>query len=176
MATQEPRDALVRLNERLVAMEQELEQTRTRSLAQRGRAGRAIHLLLALIGALALLNLYYVSNMAGDVRVVARSMVEMYTNFGQMSERMQHIRQHVQSMGEQIRMMPVMTEQLQGMRGYMAQMRSDVEGMRDRMAQMQERVGTMNSDIREMAGRFRNMNRSVYGLGADVREMSDVVP
>jgi len=173
---QQQDDALVRLNERLVAMELELEQTRERSLAVRGRTNRMIHIVLALIGAMALLNLYFVSNMAGDVKVVANSMVEMYTNFGQMSERMNRIRRHVQSMGENIRMMPVMTDQLQGMRGYMAQMRSDVEGMSDKMEQMQVRVDTMNSDINEMAVRFRNMNQSVYGLGVDVREMSNVVP
>jgi methyl-accepting chemotaxis protein len=169
-------EELIALATRLEAMEQEALSVRERSKIIQRRTNRVIHVVFAFIGAMALVNLYFINDLSGEVKVVARSMVEMYTNFGQMSERMQRIRIHVQNMAGNVKTMPIMAQQMEGMSGYMGEMRSDVEGMSTRMESMQQHVESMNRDIFEMAVRFQNMNNSVYGLGSDVRDMSNILP
>lgn len=160
----------------LQQMEQDLLDLHKRADRIQQGTNRVITIVLTVIGAFALINLYFVNDLAQEIKVTIQSMVEMYTHFGEMSQRMTHIREHVGSMSDNIKTMPIMVEQMHGMSQNMTSMQDDVAGMRGKMGDMNVRVGSMNTDITEMAQRFHHMNESMGIMTRDVREMSDVVP
>lgn len=140
------------------------------------RTNRMIQIIFSVIGIVALLNLYFVGDLAQEVRAVIRSMDKMYVQFGEMSEQMSAMRQHVASMSDNITLMPVMVEEMTAMSDNMALMKEDVAAMRGRMVNMNRQVASMNQDIGTMMLLFREVNGKVVTMRYHVGQMSNVVP
>ena len=162
--------------QRLAQMKADLLDVKVESNYIRRKTDNMIRAVFFVIGVFAMINLYFVTGVAQEAKVIVSNMVEMYTNFGQMSERMSQIRQHVESMGANVKTMPIMAEQMKGMSEYMATMRTDVSGMGDKMVDMETSVNSMNKDIYEMSKRFHNLNYSMEHMVRDVNQMSNIVP
>ncbi len=162
--------------QRLAQIKEELLEMKVESNYIRNKTNNMIRAVFFVIGVFALINFYFVTGVAQEAKVTVSSMVDMYTNFGEMSERMSQIRQHVESMGENVKTMPIMVEQMKGMSEYMATMHTDVSGMGDKMVEMETSVNSMNQDIDEMSKRFHNLNYSMEHMVRDVNEMSKIVP
>lgn len=140
------------------------------------RTNRTIHGIFIGIGIIALVNIYYIGDFAQETRVIVRDMVTMYTQFGEMSERMSGMRHHVSGMEDNIALMPFMAEQMTMMSSNMLMMRADVSDMNTHMYSMTQRVGTMGQDIGSMNRLFRNVNGTLTRMHYHVNQMSRVVP
>jgi archaellum component FlaC len=150
--------------------------TRSQALSESGRKAAGPRILFALIGCLALANLYFVNTLTQDVRAIILSMNEMYEHFGRVSRRMNGMRDYVSAMENDIRLMPVMREQMGKLSENISRMREDVKDMRTSVADMDQRVGAVNTTVFDMALRFRDLNRNVGQMGVDVDQMARPVP
>lgn len=160
----------------LKQMEEDLQIIHDNARKTEKKTRLLIHSLFLVIGGFALVNLYFVNDLAQEIKVIVKSMNRMYVHFGEMSDRVDGMRQHVENMGDNISLMPVMVEQMTDMSDNMGQMKANVGGMKSKLTVMRQKVSIMNQDITEMAGRFRNVNHNVRHMSRDVRDMSDVVP
>jgi archaellum component FlaC len=162
--------------QRLAQIKEELLEAKVKSKYVHRKTNNLIRMIFFVIGVFAMINLYLVTGVAQEAKVIVSSMVEMYTNFGQMSEQMSQIRQHVESMGTNVKTIPIMAEQMQGMSEYITTIRTDVSGMRNKMVDMEISVNVMNQDIDEMSKLFHSLNYSMEHIVRDVNEISKIVP
>jgi len=156
--------------------EQDMRTSQEAEMASAKRTNRMIQTMFGVIGVIALSNLYFVADLAQEVRVVIRSMTKMYTQFGDMSGQMSAMRVHVDNMSENITMMPIMVEQMSAISGNMVAMKGDVDAMRGHMVNMNGQVSSMNQDIGTMTVLFRDVTGKVIGMRQQVGQMSEVVP
>ncbi len=156
--------------------ESDIRNDQASSRAYEKRASRLIHSLYLVIGSMALINLYFVGDLAQEVQVIIRSMNKMYTQFGQMSERMHGMRYHVSGMGEQMALMPVMVEQMGSISGQMSQMEQEVTLMRGALIEIGDRVHSIGGDIGVMDRLFYEVNGKVFRMRHNVGQMSRMVP
>jgi gamma-glutamyl-gamma-aminobutyrate hydrolase PuuD len=156
--------------------EQDLRTSQEAEMGSAKRTNRMIQSMFGIIGVIALLNLYFVANLAQEVRVVIRSMTKMYEQFGDMSGQMSAMRVHVGNMSENIAMMPIMVEQMGAISANMESMKGDVNAMRSHMVNMNGQVSSMNQDIGTMTVLFRDVTGKVVGMRQQVGQMSQVVP
>jgi hypothetical protein len=156
--------------------EQELRLAQDQEMGSAKRTNRMIQVMFSVIGMIALANLYFVADLAQEVRVVIRSMTKMYVQFGDMSEQMSAMRVHVDGMSDNIAMMPIMVEQMSAISANMESMRENVTGMRGHMVNMNGRVASMNQDIGTMTVLFRDVNGKMVAMRHQVGQMSQVVP
>jgi hypothetical protein len=82
----------------------------------------------------------------------------------------------IESMDEDVALMPVIRDQMHELAGRVDRMGGDVAGMRDTTARMDSRMDGLNAGIYEMSQRFRGLNRSVAGMGEDVDQMARPIP
>ncbi len=141
------------------------------------RGTRSIsRIVFAILGSFALLNIYFVNDLAQEIKVIIGSMNKMYVHFGNVTERVTAIRQHVQHMGLNVRTMPIIKEQMQEMNDSVVVMTNSVDAMKSNIVVLDQRIGHMNHYVNEMAGRFRHMNKNVGNMGYNVNQMSTTVP
>ncbi|QEP44717.1 hypothetical protein D5085_17195 [Ectothiorhodospiraceae bacterium BW-2] len=170
------RDNLETIVNHLRQTEEDIRQDQAQQQRRVQRTNRMIQLLFGLIGSIALVNLYFVGDLAQEVQIIIRSMTKMYTQFGEMSERMSGMRHHVDSMSDNIAFMPIMVEQMEMMSHKMGSMEHDVSAMRQSVTEMGGNVATMRGDIGTMNALFRSVNSKMDLMRHRVGEMSRVVP
>jgi methyl-accepting chemotaxis protein len=170
------RDRLDRLNQVLDQLEQTLIQGEQAS-GQRARGVAAlIKVIVALIAALALSNLYFINDLTQEVRGVIGGMNEMTVHFDRVASRMQAMRTEVGRMEADVRLMPVLQAQMAEMAGQVEQMTDAVDAMEQTTTQLEARLARMKLTIGDMAGRFRGLNQSVGAMGVDVNQMAQPIP
>lgn len=149
---------------------------RAQARSEEGSQSVGAKILFAIIGCLALANLYFVNTLTQDIKTIILSMNEMYEHFGRVSHRMRDMRDYVAAMEGNIRLMPVMREQMEGLSSNISLMAGDVGGMRSSVTGMDQRVGAVSATVFDMALRFRDLNRNVGQMGLDVDQMALPVP
>jgi len=159
----------------LSEMENDLLRQEKKSEAIYQRSSRLIYRVFFILGVFALVNIYFINGLAYEVEVIVDSMVEMYTHFGEMSERMNQISAHVVNIGENVKNMPVIADQMKGMSEDIAVKDEGVSGMQEKMVLIKDKVQGMGGDISDMSQKFHSMNRSVDGMSNNVRDMSNIV-
>ncbi len=167
------------LEQLLVALdnvEQDLKERTEQVKKSRNNFSTSMKVIFAVLGCLALANIYFVNSLTQEVKVMISSMVEMYQHFGRMSEQMQDMTVYVKSMENDIEMMPIMNQQMGQMNQEVSSMSNDMNAMRTDMEGMDQRITTMNKDVQQMSLRFRHMNANVGNMGYNVNQMSNVVP
>jgi cation transport regulator ChaC len=133
-------------------------------------------IMFALIGLLALANLYFVNQLTQEIKTIIASMNEMYTHFERVSQRMTSMRDYVTNMEGNIRMMPIIREQMAELSEGIGAMNRDVANMTASVVGIDQRVGSVNASVGDMMLRFRSVNRSVGRMGVDVDRMAQPIP
>lgn len=133
-------------------------------------------IIFSLIGLLALANLYFVNQLTQDIKTIIASMNEMYTHFERVSQRMSNMRDYVTDMEGNMRMMPIIREQMEEISNDIGAMNRDVASMTASVVDMDQRVGSVNASVGDMMLRFRSVNRSVGRIGDDVDQMARPIP
>lgn len=140
------------------------------------KANITMRVVLVLLGCMVLANLQFVYMLTAEFRTVIKDMVAMYEHFGRVADRMDTMSTYMQQMEQDMRLMPVMREQVMQMNRHVASMSSNMANMNQDMGNMQQQVGTMDQGMGSMSQRFHNLNGNVGSMGRDVGKMADTVP
>jgi len=170
------RDRIEALTELMAALEQDLD----RSDSLTGRRSRGVELwvriVIALVAALALSNLYFVNDLTDEVRLVITRMQEMNSLFTRVSARMDQISVEVDAIERNVLLMPVVAEQMREMSTHVRVMEQSVSFMDRAAARLGDSVAVMDVNLHDIAVRFHGLNRSVGGMGVDVNQMARPLP
>ncbi|MEA1049865.1 hypothetical protein U5801_08595 [Lamprobacter modestohalophilus] len=170
------RDRIEGLTELMAELEQDLD----RSDSLTGRRHRGVELwvrvVIGLVAALALSNLYFVNDLTDEVRLVITRMQEMNSLFTRVSVRMDQISTEIDAIERNVLLMPVVAEQMREMSGHVAVMEQSVSFMDRAAAGLVDSVSIMDGNLRDIAVRFHGLNRSVGAMGVDVNQMARPLP
>ena len=167
-------DRIEKLLDTLKAMEDDLREHQRESARTSRRAWP--HVLLALVGCMALFNIYYVNKLFTQSEGMIISMTQMYTHFGRVASRMSDMREYVGGMEENIAMMPIIDDEMAAMSVDIDAMTNNVGAMDGYVGMMDKRVATMGVTVLDMSQRFRHLNYNVGRMSFDVRQMAAPVP
>jgi methyl-accepting chemotaxis protein len=144
----------------------------------RRRRGAAVwvRLLVVLVAALALSNLYFVNDLTDEVRLVITRMQEMQELFTRVSGRMDEMSVEVASIEQNVLLMPVISDQMREMAGHVVAMEQAVSYMDQTTDSLDLAIESIDGNVREMSLRFRGLNMSVGAMGVDVDQMARPVP
>jgi len=134
------------------------------------------HVLLVLLGALSLFNIYYVNKLFTESEGMVTGMTQMYTHFGRVAARMSDMREYVAGMQTNIALMPVIDDEMAAMSIDIGAMTGNVGAMNGYVGIMDQRVGTMGITVQDMSQRFRHLNHNVGRISYDVRQMAKPIP
>jgi len=134
---------------------------------------RAIFILLSCF---MLMNIHFMHVLTQEFRVVVNNMVEMYEHFGRVSSRMGDMTTYVSHMADDVKMMPVITLQMQAMNKNITSMSHNTQSMVSTMQGMDQQIDTLNHDVFSMANHFRSLKANVGSMGSDINGMSQIVP
>lgn len=166
-----------RLEAILVAQKAALVERISMTAVPRSRMGLWLSRGLFLgIGLLALANIFFINRLVHEFSVIIGSMNDMYVHFGRVSDRMSHMRDYVVRMEQDIRLMPVIGQQMDEMSANVQAMSQNVTGMGQTIVDMDQKIAALNVNVRDMTARFRNVNASVGNIGWDVNQMSKPIP
>jgi hypothetical protein len=170
------RDRIEGLTELMAELEQDLD----RSDSLTGRRHRGVELwvrvVIGLVAALALSNLYFVNDLTDEVRLVITRMQEMNSLFTRVSVRMDQISVEVDGIERNVLLMPVVAEQMREMSAHVMVMEQSVSFMDRAAAGLGDSVAIMDGNLRDIALRFHALNRSVGAMGVDVNQMARPLP
>lgn len=165
---------------KILASVQELEKRVVQgglTIAQeRAKANAVIRVVLVLLACLALLNLHFMHVMTQEFRTMIKDMVSMHEYFGRVAERMHDMTGYVANMEEDIKLMPVINEQMTGMNRDVSGMQASLAGMTANVTAMDQHVGSINQGVGSMAQHFRTLNTNVGNIQQNVNQMSAVGP
>lgn len=166
--------------EALTGLLTNLEKDLDRSEAATGRQRRGvvvwIRVVVVLVAALALSNLYFVNDLTDEVRLVITRMQEMTTLFTRVSERMDAMRVEVADIEQNVRLMPVIADQMREMAAHVGSMEDSVSTMDEATLRLKGSIGAIDTSVRDMSMRFHALNRNVGAMGADVDQMARPLP
>lgn len=160
----------------LAQMEQQAEAVRQAMEQEQVSANRIMRISLAFLACMALVNVQFIYLLTDEFRSVIHNMVSMYEHFGRVAERMNDMTAYVTDMEQNVRLMPVMGQQMAAMNGNMVSMAQDMRSMVSDIVDMQQRVGGMKQDMGLMSQQFHHLNANVGAMGVNVHQMSNTVP
>lgn len=132
--------------------------------------------LILVIVLVALVNIYFVNYLREEVSAMTETMVEMNNHFGSVSTRMENLTGTVTDMRQWVRLLPIVSAQMNEIAGLVENIDVDVAGIEDVIFDTDQRIGTMGADIQDMSLRFRGLNNVVGGMRRDVEEMARPIP
>ncbi len=166
--------------EGLTELMAELEQDLARSDSLTGRRHRGVDLwvriVIGLVAALALSNLYFVNDLTDEVRLVITRMQEMNNLFTRVSARMDQISVEVDAIERNVLLLPVVSEQMREMSAHVTVMEQSVSFVDRAAARLGDSVAIMDANLHDIAVRFHGLNRSVGAMGVDVNQMARPLP
>lgn len=169
-------DALQRIADHLERTAVEIRRNQVDDSQREKRTHRSIQTMVAVLAAVALLNLYFVGELAQEIQLMIRNMDHATNQLEDMSDRMGGMRRHVGSMGENVSMLPIVVEQMGSMSTEMGFMESDLRGVRESMQDMTTNVEHLAGEVDSMRVIFREVNGKLIVMRQNVRQISDVVP
>lgn len=170
------RDRIDALSQLLGDLEQDMDRSDQLSGLHRRGLALWVRILIALVAAFALSNLYFVNNLTDEVRLVINRMQEMATLFSRVSERMDQMSDEVAAIDRHVLLMPVVAEQMREMAAHVLVMEQAVSVMDTATSQLGNGVAIMDGNMRDMSVRFRALNQSVGAMGVDVDQMARPLP
>lgn len=156
--------------------EYDIQAARHALAANRQRARHLLRASVVALACLALVNVHFIYLLTEEFGDMIHRMVSMYEHFGRVAERMNDMTDEVVAMENEVRLMPIMSQQTGSMKHSIVGMAADIDLMARDVAQMRQRVGGMNQDMMIMARQFHQLNVNVGAMGVDVRHMANTVP
>ena len=132
--------------------------------------------LIFVIVLVALVNIYFVNYLREEVSAMTEAMVEMNAHFGSVSTRMENLTGTVTDMRQWVRMLPIVSAQMDEIAGLVENIDGDVEDIQGVIFDTDVRIGNMGIDMHDMSLRFRGLNGIVGGIGRDVEQMALPIP
>jgi DNA anti-recombination protein RmuC len=115
---------------------------------------------------------YMIYQMANNMSAMTTHMVDMYNNFGSMSQDMKAITNTVDLMGNNVAGVPLIAESMTLIDRDVSTMNDSVYGINQNIAAIDNDMIGINTNMQEMTGRLSNMKHSVNSMSYDVNDMS----
>ncbi|WP_019626207.1 hypothetical protein [Thioalkalivibrio sp. ALJT] len=157
-------------------VEDDIRQTQLEHAAHERRTDRFMQITVASLAAVALLNLYFVGELAHEIGVLVRNMDRTLVHLEEIEDRMTGMELHFQQVGENAGRLPIVVDQMTSISARMQEIERDLGGVSGHMHQMSSHVAEMDRNVRFMTHSFRNVNGKLVHIRHNVREMSRVVP
>lgn len=166
-------DKIVR---RLQQVEDDIRQNQLEDAGQVRRTHRFTQTIVAALAAVALLNLYFVGELAHEIGLLVRNMDRSVMHLEEMGDRMTGMQRHFDRIGESAGRLPIVVDQMVSISAGMQDIERDLGGIRDRMQHMSGHVAEMDGDVGNMTRAFREVNGKLVHIRHSVGQMSNVVP
>ena len=124
----------------------------------------------------ALVNLYFVGELAHEIQVLIRNMDRIVVHLEEMGDRMTGMQVHVQRIGDSASRLPIVVDQMASIGAGMQGVEEDLGGVRGRMQRMSDHVAALDQDVALMTGVFREVNGKLVHIRHNMGQMSNVVP
>lgn len=169
-------DALQIVTQHLERTASDIRRNQQEETEREKRTNRFTQAFVTVLAVVALLNLYFVGNLAQEIQLMARNMNQATGQLQDMSDRMSGMRYHVASMGENVGMMPIVAQQMRSISGEMQYIEADLEDIRANMTAMTTHVGNLTTDVDTMRLLFRDVNGKFIVMRQNVRQIAGVLP
>lgn len=124
----------------------------------------------------ALVNLYFVGELAHEIQVLIRNMDRSVVHLEEMGDRMTGMQVHVQRIGDSASRLPIVVDQMASIGAGMQGVEEDLGGVRGSMQRMSDHVAALDQDVALMTGVFREVNGKLVHIRHNMGQMSNVVP
>ncbi len=171
-----PAKNLEKVVRRLEQVEDDIRQNQLEDAAHVRRTNRFTQTMVAALAAVALLNLYFVGELAHEIGVLVRNMDRSVVHLEEMGARMNGMQLHFERIGESAGRLPVVVDQMVSISASMQDIERDLGGVRGRMQHMSDHVAEMDADVGNMTRSFREVNGKLVHIRHNVAQMSRVVP
>jgi len=133
--------------------------------------------MLALVAGLSIFYLTYL--LVDDMKLLAGDMVNMYRQFGAMTDHVTQMDKSVVEMGGHVGGIPLIAKDMESMSRSVGSMQRSVAQMDDAVAQMDANMVVVTNGVHDMAGRFGVLTHNVEGMSWNVNQMrqpTDMLP
>lgn len=171
-----PAQSLDKVLRRLEQVEEDIRQNQMEDAAQVRRTYRFTQTMVAGLAVVALVNLYFVGELAQEIELLIRNMDRSVVHLEEMGDRMTGMQLHFERIGESAGRLPIVVDQMTSISAGMQDIERDLGGIRGRMEHMTEHLATMDDDVRVMTYAFREVNGKLVHIRHNMAQMSNVVP
>jgi hypothetical protein len=168
--------SLDRVLRRLQQVEDGILQNQREDAAQVRRTHRFTQTMVAALAMVALVNLYFVGELAQEIELLIRNMDRSVVHLEEMGDRMTGMQLHFERIGESTARLPIVADQMVSISAGMQGIEGDLGGIRVRMQHMSNHVAGMDGDVDTMTRAFRELNGKLAHIRHSMSQMSGVVP
>ena len=147
------------------------------------RLNNSIRAGLAILGAIAFSILILLLTLTTQLSRISDVVFNMNTHFGSVTENMDRIRIHMDSMEQQVALIEaidghisVMDEEMISINGDMNAMQSAVGGIRGNLSGVRDRVGNIALNVDKMNMEMQAMSQEMHRMGKPARSMDKMFP
>lgn len=171
-----PEQSLDKIVLHLQKIEDDIRQKQVADAQQVRHTHRFTKTMVAGLALVALLNLYFVGELAHEIDVLIRNMDRSVVHLEEMGDRMTGMQVHVHRIGESAGRLPIVVDQMASIGAGMQGVEADLGGVRGRMQRMTGHVAVLDQDVGLMTGMFRDVNGKLVHIRHNMGQMSNVVP
>lgn len=171
-----PADSLEKIVRHLEKVEADIRESQVEDAEQVRRTNRFTQTMVAALAAVALVNLYFVGELAQEIELLIRNMNRSIVHLEEMGDRMTGMQLHFEGIGASAGHLPIVVDQMVAISGRMGEIEQDLGGIRTRMGQMSGHVGVLETDVQTMTAMFREVNGKLVHIRHNMRQVSGVVP
>lgn len=171
-----PGQSLDKIVLHLQKIEDDIRQKQVADAQQVHHTNRFTQTMVAGLALVALVNLYFVGELAHEIQVLIRNMDRSVVHLEEMGDRMTGMQVHVQRIGDSASRLPIVVDQMASIGTGMKGVEEDLGGVRGRMQRMSNHVAALDQDVALMTGVFREVNGKLVHIRHNMGQMSNVVP
>ena len=171
-----PGQSLDKVVHHLQKIEDDIRQKQVADAQQVHHTNRFTQTMVAGLALVALINLYFVGELAHEIDVLIRNMDRSVVHLEEMGDRMTGMQMYVQRIGDSAGRLPIVVDQMTSISGSMQEVEEDLGGVRGRMQRVSNHVAALDQDVELMTGVFREVNGKLVHIRQNMGQMSNVVP
>jgi hypothetical protein len=161
---------------RLQQVEDDILQNQLQDAAQVRRTHRFMQTMVAALAVVALVNLYFVGELAQEIELLIRNMDRSVVHLEEMGDRTTGMQLHFERIGESAGRLPIVVDQMVSISAGMQEIERDLGGIREGMQHMSDHVAEMDGDVDVMKSAFRQVNGKLVHIRHSMAQMSGVLP
>lgn len=171
-----PGQSLDKIVRHLEKVEDDIQQKQMADAEQVRHTHRFTQTMVAALALVALVNLYFVGELAHEIELLIRNMDRSVVHLEEMNHRVTELQFHVQRIGESAGRLPIVVDQMASIGAGMDGVEAELGGVRGHMRRMSDHVGVLDQDVGQMTGLFRQVNGKLVHIRHNMGQMSNVVP
>jgi hypothetical protein len=171
-----PGHSLDKIVRHMQKIEDDIRQKQVADAEQVHHTNRFTQTMVAALALVALVNLYFVGELAHEIEVLIRNMDRSVVHLEEMGDRMTGMQVYVQRIGDSAGRLTIVVDQMASIGAGMQGVEEDLSGVRVRMQRMSDHVAVLDRDVELMTGVFREVNGKLVHIRHNMGQMSNVMP